>query len=167
MSITSLLAQSYYNTYDSDLYYANTPVDNAAVAGALIFVFVLGFLAIVVTYVITAILLSRIFKKAGVEGWKAWVPVYNSWTLLELGDQKGFWAIIALIPVVSIVAAIFMIIAMYHIGIKLGKDGVFVLLAIFLPLVWFIWLAVDNSTWKGSPKTARKVAHAASNSSQQ
>ena len=45
---------------------------------------------------------------------------------------------------------------MYKIGLKLGKEGAFVLLAIFLPIVWLIWLAVDKSTWKGAslPGTA-------------
>jgi hypothetical protein len=47
-----------------------------------------------------------------------------------------------------------MYIAMYHIGKKLGKDGVFVLLAIFLPIVWLIWLAVDKSKWNDKASTA-------------
>jgi hypothetical protein len=119
----------------------------AALKGMLMFFVVFA----VVAYVVYALLLSRIFKKAGVEGWKAWVPVYNSWIMLELGGQKGFWAVLALVPVVNIAAAVFMYIAMYNIGLKLGKDGAFVLLAIFLPIVWLIWLAVDSSTWKGAP----------------
>jgi len=102
-----------------------------------------------------ALLLSRIFKKAGIEGWKAWVPVYNSWTLLEMGDQPGFWAVMAFVPVLNIAAIVFMIIAMYNIGLKFGKEGAFVLLAIFVPIAWYIWLAVDSSKWKGSvPKKA-------------
>lgn len=154
MSVLSLLAQSYYYN-DPYVYDAGA---SAVAAGAILTLILFALVLSVAFYIASAILLSRIFKKAGVDPWKAWVPVYNSWILLELGDQKGFWAVLALIPIVNIVAAVFMYIAMYNIGLKFGKEGAFVLLAIFLPLVWFIWLAVDSSTWKKSKHT--KHAHA-------
>lgn len=150
MSIVSLLAQAdYYNSdyYSTDYSSSYSNVDPAAAAAAFGFFMLMTVAFTAIAYVVTALLLSRIFKKAGVEGWKAWVPIYNSWVLLELGDQKGFWAILAFIPVVNIVAAVFMYIAMYNIGLKLGKGGEFVLWAIFLPIVWLIWLAVDDSKW--------------------
>jgi len=137
----------------SDPYYTNS-TDTASAAAILGFmaVFMLGVL--IVTYVISALCLGRIFAKAGVESWKAWVPIYNNWVMLELGGQKGFWAILSLVPFVNIVSVVFMYIAMYHIGRSFGKDDMFVVLAILLPLVWMIWLAVDHSTWKGAPVAA-------------
>ena len=132
--------------------------DGAAV-GMLLFVMLFALVFGVAMYIIFALLMGRIFKKAGVESWKAWVPVYNNWVLLELGGQQGFWAVLALVPVVNIVAAIFIYIAMHNIGLKLGKEGAFVLLAIFLPVVWLIWLAVDSSTWKGKQKHRVAPAH--------
>jgi hypothetical protein len=45
-------------------------------------------------------------------------------------------------------------IAQYRIGLKLGKPGAFVLLAIFLPLVWYVWLACDDSKWSETPGAA-------------
>jgi hypothetical protein len=48
-----------------------------------------------------------------------------------------------------------MYIAMYTIGLRFGKEGYFVLLAIFLPIVWSAWLAFDKSTWQ---KTAPAFA---------
>lgn len=158
MSISSLFAEIQTAPYYSDQYYYSPPpidaANNPAYVGILIFAIIVGLIIAAIAYVVMALLLSKIFKKAGVGEWKAWVPVYNSWILLELGGQKGYWAILALIPIVNIVAAIFMYIAMYNIGLNFGKDGAFVLLAIFLPLVWFIWLAVDKSVWKGSPVVA-------------
>ena len=122
--------------------------DQAVALGAGLLLFVLlTFIFSAVLYVINAILLGRIFKKAGEPAWAAWVPFYNSWKMLEMGNQQGFWAILAIIPFVNIVSAVFLYIAMYHIGLKLGKSGGFVALGIFLPLVWIIWLAVDKSTW--------------------
>ena len=157
MSIQSLLAQAdYYTTdyYDSS-YSSSYDADPAVTAAAFGFFMLMTLVFAAIAYVVIALLLARIFKKAGVESWKAWVPVYNSWVLLELGDQKGFWAVLAFVPVVNIVAAVFMYIAMYNIGLKLGKGGEFVLWAIFLPIVWLIWLAVDDSKWnKKAVKTA-------------
>jgi hypothetical protein len=146
MSLLTLFAQSSLDY--GDPYYLNsyTAAKDYDLSGA----FLIGFLVGIVFYIIGALLLGNIFKKAGAPAWKAWVPVYNSWTVLKLGGQNGFWAILALIPVINIISAIFMIIAMYHIGRGFGKGDAFVLLAIFLPLVWLIWLAADGSTWKGA-----------------
>ncbi len=129
--------------------YDNT--NDPYVAGVILAMMMFALVVTVIIYVVFAIFLSMVFKKAGIEGWKAWVPVYNNWVMLEMGDQPGWWSILALIPFVNIVAAVFMYIAMYRIGLKFGKEGVFVLLGIFLPPVWLIWLAVDKTAvWNPS-----------------
>lgn len=139
------------STYD---YMYTTEPTAEGVAAAIIFggVFLFIFLVLsLVAYAVGAWLLGRIFKKAGIPQWIAWVPVYNTWKLLELGGQQGFWAVLAIVPFVNIISAIFTFIAMYHIGKKLGKEDWFVLLAIFLPLVWLVWLAFDDSKWPAKP----------------
>ena len=118
-----------------------------AMAGAMLFIYLIIIVAI---YVINSIFLSKIFKKAGVESWIAWVPFYNNWKMFEIGDQKGAFSLFVFIPFVGgLLFAIFMYISMYHIGLKLGKSGAFLLLGIFLPIVWLIWLAIDDSKWNG------------------
>jgi hypothetical protein len=152
MGITTFLAQMTQG-YDGSHQALN---DDPAIANAAMTVVAAGSVVLLLVivaaiYVVTSLALARIFKKAGIEeSWKAWVPIYNSWILLELGGQKGYWAIVALIPVVNLAAGVFMIIAMYHISLKLGKDDSFVLLAIFLPIIWMAWLALDKSTWQGA-----------------
>ena len=139
----SLLAQ-----YSSTYQYGPTATDAAVAASVLATLMLVTLIFSIGAYVIMALGLMRIFKKAGVEGWIAWVPFYNNWKLLEIGGQQGFWAVLAIIPFVNIVSAIFIIIAMYHVGLKLGKSGVFVLLAIFLPLIWVLILGFDSSKWQ-------------------
>lgn len=157
MSILSLFGETttYYTTTQS------SDLSDAAAAGIATVVILFSLLFVVLAYAAWAYCLGRIFKKAGVESWKAWVPVYNSWILLELGDQQGFWAVLAFVPLVNIASMVFMYIAHYNIGLKLGKEGAFVLLAIFLPIVWVIWLAFDSSVWKGAPKVAAQPTPAA------
>ena len=130
--------------------------DASAELGLAVIMFIWFFMLIFIaaTYVIVAVSLMKIFKKAGVPSWAAWVPFYNSWKLLEIGGQQGFWAVLAIIPIVNIASSIFILIAQYHIGKKLGKGSEFVLWAIFVPIVWFIWLAFDKSTWDDKASTA-------------
>lgn len=159
MSVLTYLAQSsqYYSEY-SDGY--STVSDGAAVAAVSAVLFTFLFFASIIAYVIYALLLGFIFKKAGVPQWVAWVPFYNVWKMLEIGGQPGFWAVLSIIPIVNIVSLVFIYIAMYNIGLRLQKEGWFVLLAIFLPLVWAIWLAFDGSKWQpaGGAATAKPVA---------
>jgi hypothetical protein len=102
------------------------------------------FLIIAGAYVINSILLMKIFKKFDIEGWKAWVPFVNNWTFLEIGGQHGWWQFV---PVANV---IFMIIAVYNIGLKFNKSGAFVVLYIFIPIIWMIIMAIKSTTLSGS-----------------
>ncbi|MDB5183707.1 MAG: hypothetical protein JWO07_388 [Candidatus Saccharibacteria bacterium] len=150
----------YNTTYDPNLAYptATSNVDPAAAAAIVGVVFLFLFLFSVIAYAVGAFLLGRNFKKAGEPQWVAWVPIYNTWKLLELGDQQGFWAVLALIPLVQLVSIVFVYMAMFKIGKKLGKEDWFVLLAIFLPIVWIIWLGFDDSKWQGDKKVVASAA---------
>jgi len=146
-----------YSTYDSSYYnYSNTSPDAAGFVAIVMGFLLVYFLFIVALYVVSSIFLGKIFNKAGVPAWVAWVPVYNSWKMLQIGGQQGWWSLIMFVPIVNIAAIVFMYIAMFHIGKKLGKEDWFILLAIFLGLVWVIWLGADDSKWnesKGAPRT--------------
>ena len=103
---------------------------------------------------------ALIFKKAGVKPWQSWVPYLNSWRLLQLGGQKGWWVLIAFIPIVgSIFFIVYYWFAQFHIGRALGKSDYFVLLAIFLSPIWFGILAFGGSTW--APKHVSLVPESA------
>lgn len=167
MNPLSLFGQTSNDLYAVDMSNATT---SAVTLG--IIVFMIGIMLI--AYVIIAYLLGRIFTKAGVAAWKAWIPVYSTWVTLELGGQKGWIALLYLVPTIAtllpipqdataalillvaaavcavLVATAFLYIAMYKIGLHFGKDAYFVLWAIFLPIVWYAWLAFDQSAWKDS-----------------
>jgi hypothetical protein len=153
--LTHLAHTYYYTTYPTQTV---TPADSAAAAALGFGFFVFFMLLFAAIYVVYAIFLGRIFKKAGQPAWIAWVPFYNDWKLLELGGQQGFWAVLAIVPIVNYVSLVFKYIAMYHVGKKLGKEGAFVLLAIFLPIVWLIWLGVDKSKWNDKGSSAPSLA---------
>jgi len=139
-------------------YTTHTPSSDTAVVAALIGFFFFLLIFALFSYAITSWLLGRIFRKAGVEQWMAWIPIYNTWKLLELGGQQGFWAVLSLIPFANLISMIFIYIAMHNVGKKFGKDDWFILVGIFIPLVWLIWLAYDSSTWPAEKPTTKGTA---------
>lgn len=130
------------------------------------FALMLGFLGIagLVMYVVFAIFMGMIFKKADVPAWKAWVPIYNQWVFLELGGQKGWWVLLSLIPFVNLITVyvtlVFMCIAAYRIGLNFGKEAWFVVLYILAGPIWLIWLAVDKTAvWQpGNANAAPEIS---------
>lgn len=154
----------YDSTYgDSSIYSSGSASDAAigsAVLGSMLLFFIFIFVFVAIVYVVGAILLGIIFKKAGIEAWKAWVPIYNTWVMLEMGGQKGWLALIGLIPGASIITAVFMYIAMYHIANRFGKDGMMlVLLSLFVPFLWHVWLAIDKTAVWDQTGHHTKPAH--------
>ncbi|GAA1789472.1 hypothetical protein GCM10009748_25230 [Agromyces lapidis] len=106
-----------------------------------------GFLMLcsLLVYVLNGIFVSKIFVKTGAEGWPAWLPIYNSWRLLEIGGQAGWLALLALVPGGSIVTVVFLIIAVNNINRGFGKTTGWTVLYFFLPLVWGAYLAYGRT----------------------
>lgn len=137
--------------YDSYSYYDySSSASSGALAvgvGVLIFSFVFG----IAIYVLMSIFMGKLFRKAGVPFWKAWVPIYNSIKFFQIGGQNPLYILFALIPFAGgIVLLVFMCIAAYNIGKKLGKSDAWVVLYIFLSPVWTGICGLDKSVWNES-----------------
>lgn len=110
-----------------------------------------------INYVIQAFLLSMFFKKVGIEQWRGWVPVYNLWVFLELGNQKGIFSLLvigAYIPAIgfifSLASTVFSALAAANIGPRINKPGVgWIILYIFLSPIWLAIAAFDKDRWYG------------------
>lgn len=111
----------------------------------------------VIAYLVFAVLLMRIFQKAGVEGWIAFVPVYSQWKFLQIGGMPGWISLAALgvlIPgplggVAAVILWVFTILAAWGIGMSFWKESWWILVYVFLPIVWFAVLAFDSSSYSG------------------
>lgn len=135
--------------------------DSSYSAAGLIFALVFGFvylLILVGTYVVFSWFLMRLFRKAGIDGWKAWVPFYNYWVFLELGGQPGWLVVLSIIPGAGIITTIFLCIAAFHIGAAFDKpDAGWVVLFIFVAPVWLGILAFDSSRWEPERMSVRPI----------
>ncbi|HXB46008.1 MAG TPA: signal peptidase I [Puia sp.] len=63
----------------------------------LLSVIFIGFLLVM----LPAFGLYGMFRKAGVAGWKALVPYYNFWVVLEIANRPRYWFFLQFIPVVG------------------------------------------------------------------
>ena len=127
-----------------------TTIDTAQAVAMGIGILIAAAIITLLMYAIVAIFLGKLFKKAGIPAWQAWVPVLNNWKLFEIGGKPGFWAVLAIVPVLNIVSAIFGIIAMHNINLKLRYDAGMTVLAVLVPLVWFIIVGTSSHTWDDS-----------------
>lgn len=136
----------------------------AADAEALrIFFVVLGILGIISlgTIVISVIGLWGMFKKAGEEGWKSIIPVYNLYTLMEIVGMSPVWlivliAVVVLSPIVQSLSAIFYLIVLYFsvilcgsIAKSFGKSEAFGFGLYFLSPIFYLILGVGSSKYLG------------------
>ena len=127
--------------YDSDFYYEYTTQSSSGSA-FYDFMSIALMIVLVVSY-------WKMFQKAGEEGWKAIVPLYNSYTLTSLVFKSGWYFLIALIPIANIVFAVMMT---FRLAKAYGRGTGFGFGLLFLPYVFYPILAFDsNSQYLGNP----------------
>jgi succinate dehydrogenase hydrophobic anchor subunit len=77
----------------------------AALAGGMFLMFFLGF--ILAAYVYMSLALQTIADKTGTaNSWLAWIPIANAFLMLSVAKKPMWWFILFLIPLVNIVIAI-------------------------------------------------------------
>ena len=89
------------------------------------------------------------FKKMGVEQWKAFVPFYNTWLMVEKCDIKKIWFWLQFIPIAGQFITIWItIILSMHFGKFTFLQHAAV---VFLPFVYFPYLGFSKEVrWGGS-----------------
>jgi hypothetical protein len=71
----------------------------------------------------------RVFTKAGKPGWAIIIPIYNVIVLCQVAGKPGWWFILYCIPIVNIIIAIIVSIALAK---AFGKSGAFGFFLLFL-----------------------------------
>lgn len=109
----------------------------AAFGGMMLFSSLIGIFMIVCMW--------KIFTKAGKEGWKSLIPIYNIIVLLEIVELPTWYIILYIIPFVNIYALFKTYIELAH---KFGKSTGFGVLMAFFGIVCFPILAFDSSIYQ-------------------
>jgi len=94
---------------------------------------------LVVWLVVIPIGLRGIFDALGVSPGRAWIPFANVANLFRLGGLSEYWIVALVIPGVNVVGMVMLIIASHRVTKRLGHNGAYTVLAVF---VWWLWALV-------------------------
>jgi hypothetical protein len=94
----------------------------------------------------------KVFAKAGEPGWAAIIPIYNVIVMLKIAGKPGWWFILFLIPVVSLVISILVAI---EIAKKFGQGTGYGIGMAFLPFIFYPMLGFGSATYQGAAAPAR------------
>jgi len=116
-------------------------------------VFIL-FLISLILFIIPAVGLYSMFKKAGVPGWKGLIPFYNTWVMMQLAQRPIYWVLLQLIPVVGwfITLAIFVEFVKTFGKFKLYQHA----LTIFSLGLYFWYVGLNKKDKFVGPEVVRK-----------
>jgi uncharacterized membrane protein YhaH (DUF805 family) len=115
--------------------------------GGVIVVIVLVYLVVVV-FELAAV--WKVFAKAGQPGWAAIIPIYNFYVLCKVAGRPGWWVVLFMIPVVSVVVGIIVLI---DLAAAFGKSGGFAAGLILLGFIFFPILGFGSDQYRGNPSS--------------
>ena len=94
----------------------------------------------------------QIFVKAGEEGWKAIIPIYNVIVLLKIVGREWWWVLLMLIPLVGFIV---WIIVSLDLAKSFGRGAGFAIGLILLAPIFSLILGFGSDTYRGpAAKTA-------------
>lgn len=100
--------------------------------------------------VLAIVAMWKIFTKAGVEGWKSLIPVYNSICLYKIIGLSPWLLLLLIIPIVNIVAAIVLgIMQASRLAKAFGKSGAFAVGLFLLSPIFMLILAFSDAEYVG------------------
>lgn len=87
-----------------------------------------------------------LFTKMGDQGWKALIPIYNTFTLIVNVGRPGWWILLLLIPLVNIV--VFYVI-MSDLARGFQKGFLWTLGLFVFPYIFIMILGFNGDEWRG------------------
>ncbi len=105
-------------------------------------------------YVLFVAGLWQVFTKAGEDGWKAIIPIWNTLVILKIVGREWWWILLMLIPLVGFI--IWIIVAL-DLAKSFGRGAGFAIGLILLPYIWVLILGFGSDTYRGSGAAAATV----------
>ncbi len=102
----------------------------------------IGLLLFIIAVILWHIGLYGMFKKAGITPWKALIPLYNTWCMVEKMQLKRIWFFLQLIPVAGQFITIWICIKFVE---HFGRFGLLEHAAtVFIPFIYFPYLGYSG-----------------------
>lgn len=103
----------------------------------------MGWIIFTLTVIGWHIGLYGMFKKAGIEPWKALIPLYNTWCMVKKMELKKVWFFLQLIPIAGQFITIWICIKFVE---HFGRFGFLHHAAtVFIPFIYFPYLGFSDS----------------------
>jgi hypothetical protein len=93
----------------------------------------------------------KVFTKAGQPGWACIVPIYNLVVILQIAGKPIWWIILMLIPLVNLVVAFMVYIALAK---NFGKGAGFGIGLVLLGFIFFPILGFGDARYLGPSAAA-------------
>lgn len=109
---------------------------------------ILGFYMIIILAIVAISIIAswRIFEKAGIEGWKSLIPVYNVYLMYEIAFGNGWLFLLLFIPIVNVVIGIVFSIKLAEV---FGQGVGFGIGLMFLPFIFYLILGFGDAEYIG------------------
>jgi signal peptidase I len=103
----------------------------------------IGWIVFIILVIATLYGLQGMFKKAGIAPWKAWIPFYNTWCMVEVMELKKIWFFLQFIPIAGQFVTIWIFIKFVE---HFGRFGIgHHALTVFAPFAYFPYLAHSSN----------------------
>ncbi len=103
----------------------------------------IGFIIFILAAIGWHIGLYGMFKKAGIQGWKAFVPFYNTWCMVDKMQLPKYWFYLQLIPIAGQFITIWILIKFVE---HFGRFGFWHhAAAVFLPFIYLPYLGFSKN----------------------
>ena len=121
-----------------------TGTASAGMLGALI---VAMLVTVLVAWAVVAVAGWKIFQKAGIEGWKALIPFYSTYLLLEVAGYNGWFVLLSFVPGASIVVPVLLALGLAK---NFGKSVMFAIFGLLIfSTVGYLMLAFGSDKYLG------------------
>ena len=95
---------------------------------------VIPILLLLAVWLILIVGIWKVFVKGGQPGWACLIPIYNLYCLIKIAGKEWWWLLLFLVPLVNIVLAVMLVVAISR---NFGKGGGFAVGLIFLPWIFY------------------------------
>lgn len=88
----------------------------------------------------------KMYEKAGVAGWKAIIPIYNMYVLVQIAGKPWWWFLLMFVPVVGVI--IYLLVGL-SLAERFGKGTLFGIGLFFLGFIFVPILAFGKARYQG------------------
>lgn len=140
---------------------------NNAVSGVMIISVLITLFIVLIICGICIAAAWKIFVKAGREGWKCLIPIYNNYVLFEICGMSGLWVIYNVIASIGVnllthsqnIGALIFIVLLwigtlvisivqgYKLGRVFGKGTAYCIFSAIFPTISMLILGFGNAQW--------------------